>query len=521
MTDVQQHLGLKAILALAILSLAEPGFAQHSPKDIITYPPLNRIETPRIVEATLKNGMRLLLVEDSQYPTIDMRAMVHTGSVYEPPDKVGLAGMTGTVMRTGGSGRFPGDELDKLLETLGAAVETGIGQTSGYVYVSLLQEDVAQGLAVLADLLMDPAFPQEKIDLAKIEQKSQIARRNDDVGQIAGREFARLIYGQDNVYARNTEYATIEAITRDDLVAFHGRFFHPNNVILAAWGNFKAKDMQRQIAAAFANWKLQQLDIPKPPPVDYRFDYSVNYVDKPDVNQSNILLGHIGTTMDNPDYPALVVMNHILSWERMFKRVRSDEGLAYSVWGYFGADYDHPGSFSAGCQTKSESTVKAIRLMLEEIRKIQNTEVTDDELGRSKDQYLNGFVFNFDSRGKIVERQMNYAFYGFAKDFAEQVKAGVERVTKTDVLRVAKAYLQPDQVRILVVGRQQDFDEPLASLGQVTVIDIAIPQPAAAVAAATPRRPPPKAGRCWTRPWRPWEARRPSSGSRVPGRRPK
>jgi hypothetical protein len=220
--------------------------------------------------------------------------------------------------------------------------------------------------------------------------------------------------------------------------------------------------------------------------VDYQFDYSVNYIDKPDVNQSNILLGHIGTTMGNPDYPALVVMNQILSWERMFKRVRSEEGLAYSVWGYFGADFDHPGSFSAGCQTKSESTVKAIRLMLEEIRKIQNTEVTDDELGRSKDQYLNGFVFNFDSKGKIVERQMNYAFHGFAKDFAEHVKVGVERVTKADILRVAKAYLQPDKVRILVVGRQQDFDEPLANLGQVTVVDVAIPQPAAAVAEATP-----------------------------------
>jgi zinc protease len=477
--------GMKAILALSTLA-AGLGFGQKNPKDAFQFPALNKIQTPSIVETTLKNGMKLLLVEDRQYPTIDMRAMIHTGSVYDPAEKAGLASLTGTVMRTGGSAKFPGDALDKLLETLGAEVETGMDQTSGSVTVSLLQEDVDKGLEVLADVLANPLFPQEKIDLAKIELKSAISRRNDDVGQIADREFNALIYGRTSGYARQAEYATVDAITRDDLVAFHKRFYHPNNVILAVWGNFKAKDMEKKIAAAFAALKPEPLDVPKPPAVDYKYDFSVNFVDKPDVNQSNIQLGHIGTTMDNPDYPALVVMNQILSFDRMFKRIRTDEGLAYSVWGYYGADYDHPGSFSAGCQTKSQSTVKAVRLMLEEIRKIQNSEVTDKELQKSKDSYLNGFVFNFDSKGKIVSRQMNYAFYGFPKDFAEMTKAGVEKVTKADVMRVAQKYLKPDQVRILVVGKKEDFDEPLANLGAVNAIDIAIPQPKEAVPEASP-----------------------------------
>jgi zinc protease len=476
--------GMKAFLALSTLA-AGLGFGQKNPKDTFQYPPLNRIQTPNIVETTLKNGMKLMLVEDKQFPTIDMRALIHTGSVYEPAGKTGLASITGTVMRTGGSVKFPGDALDKLLETLGAEVETGIGQTSGNVSVSLLQEDVDTGLEVLADVLMNPLFPQEKIDLSKIEEKSAISRRNDDVSQITDREFNTLIYGKDNAYARQTEYATVDAITRDDLVAFHKRFYHPNNVILAVWGNFKPKDMEKKIAAAFAAWKPAPLDVPKPPAVDYKYDFSVNYIDKPDVNQSNIQLGHIGTTLDNPDYPALLVMNQILSFDRMFKRVRTDEGLAYSVWGYYGADFDHPGSFSAGCQTKSESTVKAIRIMLEEVRKIQNSEVTDKELQKSKDAYLNGFVFNFDSKGKIISRQMNYAFYGFPKDFSEKTKAGVEKVTKADVMRVAAKYLKPEQVRILVVGKKDDFDEPLSNLGAVNTIDITIPQPKAAVPEAS------------------------------------
>jgi zinc protease len=477
--------GIKAFLALSTLA-AGLGFGQKNPKDAFQYPPLNRIQTPNIVETTLKNGMRLMLVEDRQFPTIDMRAMIRTGSVYEPAEKTGLASVTGTVMRTGGSKKFPGDSLDKLLETLGAEVETGIGQTSGSVSVSLLQEDVDKGLEVLADILMNPMFPQDKIDLAKIEEKSAISRRNDDVSDITDREFNTLIYGKGNPYARRTEYATVDAITAEDLAAFHKRFYHPNNVILAVWGNFKVKEMGKKIAAAFAGWKPAPLDAPKPPAVDYKYDFTVNYIDKPDVNQSNIQLGHIGTTLDNPDYPALLVMNQILSFDRMFKRVRTDEGLAYSVWGYYGADFDHPGSFSAGCQTKSESTVKAIRIMLEEVRKLQTSEVTDKELQKSKDSYLNGFVFNFDSKGKIVSRQMNYAYYGFPKDFSERTKAGVEKVTKADVMAAAAKYLKPDKVRILVVGKKADFDEPLENLGAVNVIDIAIPQPKESVPEASP-----------------------------------
>jgi zinc protease len=474
-----------AALALSIL-WAGPGFGQKKPKDTFEFPALNAIRTPQVVQATLKNGMRLLLVEDREVPTVDLRAMIRTGAVHDPAGKTGLASITATVMRTGGSAKFPGDALDQLLETLGASVETGMGQTEGSVGVSALKADADKALEVLADVLANPAFPEDKIELAKIELKSAISRRNDEVGQITDREFNRLIYGKDSPYAAQAEYATVDAVTRDDLAAFHGKFYHPENMILAAWGDFSAKDMRKKIETAFAGWKRGGADAAGSPAVDYAYDFSVNMIEKPDVNQSNIQLGHIGTTMDNPDYPALVVMNQILSFDRMFKRIRTDEGLAYSVWGYYGADYDHPGAFSAGCQTKSESTIKAIRLMLDEVRRMQNEDVTERELNKSKDQYLNGFVFNFDSNGKIVRRQMTYAYYGYPADFSEKVKAGVEKVTAADVRRVAQKYLRPDKVRILVVGKQADFDEPLSVLGPVNVIDIAIPEPKEAVAEATP-----------------------------------
>jgi len=313
-----------------------------------------------------------------------------------------------------------------------------------------------------------------------------VARRNDDVREIADREFQKLIYGKDHPYARHTEYAFIDAITRDDLVQFHQKYFQPNGMILGIWGDFKTQEMKKKLAKIFSPWPESYTEIPRPPSVEYAYTFSVHYIHKPDVNQSNIILGHIGTTLDNPDYPALVVMNQILSWDRMFKQIRTREGLAYSVWGYYGAEYDHPGVFSVGCQTKSQSTVKAIRMMLEEIRKIQNEEVSDEELQKSKDRYLNGFVFKLDSKAKIIQRQMTYLYYGLPPNFAEKVKNEVEKVTKADVLRVARKYLHPEHVHILVVGREEEFDEPLSQLGEVHPIDITIPQPQKQMPPPTP-----------------------------------
>ncbi len=452
--------------------------AQKAPKDQFTFPQLHEIKMPAVQKTVLKNGMKLFLVEDHQYPTIDLRAMVGVGSIYEPADKIGLAAVTGTVLRTGGTEKMTGDEMDKLLESLGAAVETSIGDGSGYVSVSVLKEDIDQGIAILADLLMHPAFRQDKIDLAKIEQQSYIARRNDDIWQITNREFTSLIYGKTSCYARYPEYATIGAFNRDDIVAFYQKYFHPNNIIFAAWGDFKPDQLEDKLGKAFSKWPATKLTLPAKPKVEYDYRYTINHVEKTDVNQSHIQMGHIGGMINDADYPALAIMSQILSYDRMFKVLRTQEGLTYAPWGYFGAEYDHPGAFNCGTQTKSQSTVYAIRLMLKEVKRMTAEEVTDEELARAKDMYLNSFVFKFDSKAKIVNRMMTYAYYNYPLDFIDQIKAGVEKVTKADVLRVAKQHLHPDELQILVVGKSADFDEPLSTLGNVNEIDIAIPPPA-------------------------------------------
>ncbi len=445
----------------------------------LTFEDLPDIALPQVKRVTLPNGMRLMLLEDHELPLVEMKARIRVGSMYEPKDKIGLAEILGEVLRTGGTESKTGDELDELLEQNSASVECSIKLDYGTASASSLKEDVDLVLSVLADVLMRPAFRDDKLQLAKMQYHSEVGRRNDAADEIAAREFKKLIYGPESRYARHMEHATIEAITREDLVAFHARYFGPNRIILGVWGAFDSEDMVKKLSKAFDGWGAVTSDLPKINAPKYTYASTVNLIEKGDINQSNIYLGHIGGRRDDPDYFALMVMNRILGGGftgRLFKNVRARAGLAYSVFGRYSANYAHPGLMYVGCQTQSNSTVKAINGMIHELKQMVTTRATTEELEIAKESYLNTFVFNFDTTSEMVSRLMTYDYYGYPEDFLQRTKQAVEQVTVGDVLRVAKKHLQPEKVQILVVGRSEDFDEPLSVLGPPTeLVDIDIP----------------------------------------------
>jgi zinc protease len=454
----------------------------QQPKDYknLHYPRLAEIQMPEVKKVTLDNGIKLFLVEDHQLPLINVSAKIRTGSIYEPADKTGLASICGEVMRTGGTKTRTGEQIDETLESIAASVETGIGLDSGSANISVLKEDIDTALEILSDILQNPAFPEDKIELAKIKRRTEISRRNDNPGFIARREYSKMIYGPNSIYARQTEYATINKITRDDLVNFHKQFYYPNNVRLAVWGDFDSDQMIKKIENAFKDWKKGNIVLPPLPDVAYQYKQTVNLVSKDDLNQSNICLGHIGTTMNDPDYFALVLMNRVLGQgftSRLFKNIRSRMGLAYSISGNYAANYAYPGTFLVACQTKSQATIKAINAMKDEIKRITEEEVTDDELSVAMESFINTFVFNFDTKGKIISRLVDYDYYGYPEDFIFQIRRNVEKVTKKDILQVSQKHLKPDSLQILVIGRPADFDQPLDSLGSVNKIDVTIPNP--------------------------------------------
>lgn len=463
--------------------------AAPDPKDL-KYPPLNDFKVPEPTRVELANGMIVYLLEDRELPVVNLTALIRAGGRWDPADKIGLAEIAASVMRTGGTTTKTGDQIDEELERIAASVETNAGNDAAYASMSVIKDDIDTGLRVLADVLMNPAFQEEKIDIAKLQLRDQIARRNDDVGGIVDREINKQIYGANSPYARTPEYATVDNITREDLIAFHKRYFHPNNMIVGMWGDFSVDEMKAKLEQYFGKWQRAQLDLPAVPAVNSQPKGRFFFIQKDNVAQSNVAIGHVGGKQSDPDYFSLLVLNNVMGGfgGRFFRNIRSDKGLAYHVGASWNAGTDVEGTFVMTGQTKSESTVEFIRAMLDEIDKLAKQEVTDAELARAKESILNSFIFNFDSKGEVVGRLISFEYYGYPRDFLARYKQSVEKVSKADLLRVAKEYIRPEKFVYVVAGKEEDLGTPLASLGlgEVAKLDITIPEPKAApVAAAT------------------------------------
>lgn len=446
----------------------------------LSFPPLPEVKVPAYTRFQMKNGAIVYLMEDRELPLVGGTAIFRTGDRWEPADKVGLAGITGSVMRSGGTQKHPPDELNQLLEQKAASVETSIGATSGSAGFSALSKDLEEVFGLFAEVVREPAFPQDKLDLVKTQIRGSIARRNDSPEDIAGREFEKLMYGETSPYARTVEYTNLDKIARDDLVSFYQQYFYPNNMILGIVGDFDSNKMRQLIESKFGDWKPnEQLKIPPLPEVSQAKQGGIFFVNQPQLTQSYVQMGHLGGQFNNPDYVALDVMSRLLDGfgGRLFNEVRSRQGLAYSVYGAWSARYDYPGIFVAGGQTRSDATVPFIQAILAEIKRIQTEPIKPEELALAKDSVLNSFVFNFQEPAQTLSRLMRYEYYGYPADFIFRFQRGVEATTAEDVQRVARKYLKPENITTLVVGNSTAIEPPLTTLAEVTPVDITIPSP--------------------------------------------
>src|SRR5438309_5122533 len=441
--------------------------------------PAFKPQQPKRIE--LSNGMVIFLQEDHELPLIDASARIRGGSVNEPADKAGLVDVYGEVWRTGGTKSQTGDQLDDFLEVRAAKVETGGGPDSTTISFSCLKGDLDDVFKAFVDVLQNPEFRADKIDIARKAMQDAISRRNDEIGEIAHREAVRLAYGPENPYARIPEYSTVGAITRQDLIDWHGKYIHPNNIILGISGDFDPAAMEAKLRAAFESWPRD----PALPKDDIQFAPAkpgYYLIPKEDVNQSNIRMVAMGTTRDNPDYYAISVFNEAFGGgfsSRLFNDIRTKRGLAYGVGGGIGTNFGHPGILQISMGTKSQSTVEAVQAVDEDVTNLTKEPITEDEIQRAKDAILNAFIFRLDSPDKILSERMTYEYYGYPPDWLDKYQAEVKKVTAADVKRVAGKYLHKDQLAVLVVGNTKEFDKPLSSLGSVKQIDIASPTPPA------------------------------------------
>jgi len=469
---------LLCLLLFALLAVSVSS-AQVKAWNQIQAPPLPPFTPQQPIRLALANGMVIFLQPDHELPLISATAEIRGGSIYAPANKAGLVSIYGDVWRTGGTKTKTGDQMDDFLEARAAKIETAGGTESTSIGLGCLKGDFDAVFDLYLDLLHNPEFRPDKIALTKRQMYAAISRRNDSVDSIVSRETAILGYGKDSPYARVTEYSTVAAVTREDLINWHNQYVQPNNIIFGITGDFDPKEMEVRLRKAFESW-------PKGPaakPPDIKFtDPKPGYylVKKPDVNQSSIDMLSLGIKRDNPDYYAVSVMNEIFGGgfsSRLFNNIRAAKGLAYDVGGGVGSGFGRPGLTDIGMQTKSSTTVEGIEALYEEIDKMRDQASTPAELKRAKDQILNSFIFRFDTPEKVLHEKMLYEFYHYPLDFLETYRAQVEKVTAEDVGRVAKKYLHKESLAVLVVGNAEEFGKPLTSLGKVGDIDITIPPP--------------------------------------------
>ena len=478
---------LPVLLGTICVAQSSPATPQNTAKPAPTVQPWKKISVPPLhafkpvqpKRIELANGLVIFLQEDHELPFINGTILIRGGSRDEQAAKAGLVSLYGETWRTSGTATIDGDKLDDQLEAKAASIETGGGLASTSVSWSSLKGDYETVFAATMDLLLHPTFKADKLQLAKGQLETGIARRNDDPSGIASREAIKLAYGAHNPYTQEPEYATVESVTLDDLKAWHDRTVVPNNTIVAVSGDFDGAAMEAKLRAAFEPLQRgEKFESAKVTFTDPKS--SVNFIEKADVNQSNVVIVGLGTERSNPDYYALSVMNQIFSGgfgSRVVQNVRTKLGLAYSVGGSFGAAYDHPGIFRVEAATKSQSTVAATQAMLAEIGRLKTDPPTPAELNKAKDQVLNSFIFHYDSPDKTLNEQVVLAFYGYPADTLEKYKSGIEKVTAADVTRVANKYIDVSKLAIVVVGNEGQITPKLDTLGNVTNIDVTIPPP--------------------------------------------
>ncbi|MBW2689739.1 MAG: insulinase family protein [Deltaproteobacteria bacterium] len=452
------------IAALVFLAGCAAPLPQHP--DQLHYPALD-FQLPEVETLVLKNGIRLYLKEDNELPLVQITAMVGSGGMTTPADKIGFASLFGSTWRTGGAGDRSPEELDEYLDYLAANLSASMGPYTAKLNLSIRSEDLHQGMAVLGDLLRRPGFAAERLELARLQAQESLRRQNDSPGAISRRLLMAALY-PDHYLGYSPTQETLAAITKQDMIDFHRTYFAPNKLWIAVSGDFDRGTLLQVLQENFGNWARQEVPEQQLPPITRPESGSIQVAAK-NLPQTTIVIGDMGLTKDNPDQYAVRVLNYILGGggfnSRMMREIRSNRGLAYSAYSYFQVGRRLPGPFIAGTETKNITVAPALSLTREIMVDLRDNPVTEEELQLAKESQINSFVFGFENTHSVVNRQMSMAFFNYPQDYLARYRDRIAAVTAADVQRVAREFIDLSRQQIVLVGNSEEFSKDLAAFG--------------------------------------------------------
>jgi len=410
--------------------------------------------------SVLSNDLVLLTSEQRALPMVSIELLIDAGSRYDGANQEGLANLTAKLL-TYGTKRRTAVQISETLDFLGASLETSGGEDVASISLTILKKDLATGLELLADILTASAFPPAEIDRQKQEIIASIKAREEDPGAVAQRTFAAALFPA-SPYGRLVEgtEASVKGLQQKSLKEFYARYYRSNRSIMAVVGDVSEQEISQALNQALRGWNKGEPS--GQPLVPAKIGAPQLLRVNRDLTQANIIMGHNGVPRGNPDYYAIQVMNYILGGggfsSRVMDSIRNERGLAYSVYSYFSAEKSH-GSFQFVMQTKNETAQEAIRIAKEEIQRIREHPVSEQELNDAKDYLIGSFPLRFDTNRKVASFLAQVEFFQLGLDYPERYGDLIRKVSRADVQRVAKQYLEPEKVITVIVGNQRKIGE--------------------------------------------------------------
>ncbi len=435
-----------------------------------------QVNFPPYQVRTLPNGLQVIAVSHHEQPAVSIRLIFKAGGAQDPAKKPGVAYLAASLLDQGTTTNTA-EQIATTIDSIGGAIGAGAGSDLTFINAAVMKDSLGLGLDLVSDLARQPAFAREEIDRQRQQILSGLKVSYDDPDYLAGVVFDRLVYGF-HPYGKPDSGTpeSIAAITRDDLLAFHKRWFAPNNAILAIVGDVTADEAFAGAERAFGNW--QRVELPpvkaeEPPPPTRR----AVVVDRPGAAQTEIRVGNIALPRRHPDYLALDVAMKILGGEggnRLHRVLRSERGLTYGASADLNALKD-TGDIVAETDTRSEKTAEALRLMVEEIVRLQRQRVSSRELSDAQEYLTGSFPLTIETPSAIALQVLNAIFYGLDLNDLQTYRERVNMITVDDIQRVAQQYLRPDRLSIVLVGDASVFAKDLPGVGfdQVERIPIA------------------------------------------------
>jgi zinc protease len=412
----------------------------------------------------LSNGIVVYVAEDHTLPLVNLGMRLRQGSYLETSDEVGLAGLTGRLIRTGGTESSTPEDFDEQVEFLAASLSSYGGAAQAGARLRCITPVLGEALELFFDMLRHPRFDAERLEIEEDNLLESMRQRNDDADDILGREWSWLLYGRDHYSSRRMTQSNLEHITRDDLIAFHEKYWRPENMIVSVSGDVDTDAFLKTLEGYLKDRPGQGADNHWPPPQPTHSPVPGVYHVEKDIPQGKVRISHRvpqWTDWTNPDRAAIQIMDEILGnggfTSRIMKRIRSDEGLAYSARSSFSFNALEPGTFTVSFQSKNSTVALAALIALEEVRRIRSEPVSETELAVAKSSLVETFPRRFESAARIASIFSTDAFLGRSHNYWQRWRSEVEAVTLDDVLRVAKTYLKPEEVVFLVVGKWDEI----------------------------------------------------------------